>query len=232
MKIRFAEPTLRGLDDLGGICLVLTAFSDDRPLRGLAGHVDWRLNGRLSKWILDDFVDAHYKEVTLTPLDGQLPFQRLVLVGLGRRQDYDAERFVQVCRFCFDTLARMGVVEFAIEMPGRPGLDIGLRQAVVGWRQALMESFGATEVAVMQICIVEPTQVQQELIEPMRAIEAELHELALQEVEARQAASNSQRAAPPPAMVVPAEPPGQRRGWQSGVVRLPSADDDPRGPSG
>ncbi len=226
MKIRFAEPTLTGLDGLGGICLVLTTFTDDRPLRGLAGQVDWRLNGRLSRWLLDEFVDAHYREVTLTPLAGQLPFQRLLLVGLGSRQDYTAERFAEMCVFCFSTLARMGVTEFAMEMPGRVGLDIGLRQALVGWRDALAASFDAAQLATMQICVVEPASVQRELVEPMRAMEGELHEFALQRTAGHQAGPGAQRPTPK-SQVVPAEPPSARRGWQSGVVRLsaPVVDD-------
>jgi len=235
VRLRFAEPTLPGLDNLGGVCLVLTAFVDDRPLRGLAGHVDWRLNGRLSQLIIDEFVDAHYQEATLTPLSGRLPFQRLLLVGLGQRADYDLPRFVDACRFCFATLARMKVTEFAMSLPGRVGLDIALRGALAGWREALIESFDAAEVAAMQICIIEPLEVQQELVEPMRAIERELHQLAVEELEAREAAARPQQVevmrpqqvarepaqqAPSTPRPIAAPPPGHRRGWQSGVVRL------------
>ena len=244
MRIGFTEPTLRGLDELGGVCLVVTTFTDDRPLRGLAGQVDWRLNGRLSRLIIDQFVDAHYQEATLTPLRGQLPFQRLLFVGLGQRGAYGRERFADTCRFCFRTLAKMGVTDFAMAMPGHVGLDIGLRPALAGWREAIVDSFSADQVVDLHIRILEPAEVERELAEPMRAIANELHEFASSERDARaaadrQAASRADRqaanmaeshvstarsgaqriagAAPP----TPAEPPsGRRRGWQTGVVRL------------
>ena len=249
MRIGFTEPTLRCLDELGGVCLVVTTFTDDRPLRGLAGQVDWRLNGRLSRLIIDQFVDAHYQEATLTPLSGQLPFQRLLLVGLGQRSAYGPERFAETCRFCFRPLAKMGVTDFAMAMPGHVGLDIGLRPALAGWREAVLESFSADQVVDLHIRILEPVEVERELAEPMRAIANELHEFAAREQDARAAAAQeaAQRAeaqvvatrasaqqitgtAPPR----PAEPPsGRRRGWQTGVVRLgvpisPVADDEGR----
>lgn len=236
MRVEFTDATLPALDELGGVCLLVTSFVDDRPLRGLAGQVDWRLNGRLSRLILDEFIDAHYQEATLSPLDGRLPFQRLLVVGLGRRADYGPERFAATCSFCFRTLARMGVTDFAMAMPGHVGLDVGLRPALAGWREALLESFDAQDVANLRVTILEPVEVQRELAEPMRAIAHELHEFANQELEARASAgrSGARRRGEPSAAVAqqvpgidaaqpaaPAAPPtGRRRGWQTGVVRI------------
>ncbi len=181
MKLRLALPRLDAVDDLPGgedACLVLTSFSDDRPLRGLTGLIDWRLNGQLSRLLQRDFIDAHYQDAMLVPIAGRLPFGRVLVVGLGKRSDFNAQRFEEVCRFCFAKLIGMGTLHFAMALPGRIGLDVGVRQALAGWRRAVHESFAAETLADLEIYLLEAAEVQRELVEPMRNLERELNELA------------------------------------------------------
>ncbi|MCO4760626.1 MAG: hypothetical protein KC502_03935, partial [Myxococcales bacterium] len=168
MKLRYAEPNLHELDGEQAVCLVLTAFADDRPLRGLAGRVDWRLNGQLSRLMLRRFVDGHFCEAMLTPLVDRLPFQRLLLVGMGTRAAFNERRFADICRFTFDTLSRMHITDFAMAMPGRIGLDVGLRQALNGWEDGIASAFPAEMIQQLNICLIESSEVQRELIEPLR----------------------------------------------------------------
>lgn len=187
MKVRLAQPRLEALDELdvgvpgdrphGVSCLVLTCFADDRPLRGLTGLVDWRLNGQLSRLLQRGFIDGHYQEVMLTPIAGRLPFDRLLLVGMGRRAEFHAQRFEDTCRFCFRTLVSLHVLRFAMALPGRVGLDVGLRQALAGWRRALAESFAPEYLAGLEVTILETPEVQRELVESMRLLERELRDL-------------------------------------------------------
>jgi hypothetical protein len=171
VRITFAEPTLEALDDLGGQCLVVTFFSDDRPLRGLAGRVDWRLNGLLSRLILAGFLDGHPCEALLAPIAGRLPQEKMLLVGMGRRGDFSARRFAEVCTFCFRTLVKLQVSDFAMGLPGRVGLDVGLRDALGGWRRALTDGFSPESRAAVRIALLEGAEVQSELVEPMRDLE-------------------------------------------------------------
>ena len=85
--------------DLG----VVPVFSDERPLLGLAGLIDWRGSGCLSAVLRSGFSSSAAGEQMLVPCDRRLPIDRLVLVGLGRREQYDevraralAEQFVRV----------------------------------------------------------------------------------------------------------------------------------------
>lgn len=181
MKLRLALPKLDAVDELPGgedACLVLTSFADDRPLRGLTGLCDWRLNGQLSRLLQRDFIDGHYQDAMLVPIRGRLPFGRLMLVGLGKRSDFNAQRFEEVCRFCFTKLLAMGTSSFAMALPGRVGLDVGVRQALVGWRRAVTESFPVETLADLDIWLLESAEAQRELVEPMRNLERELNELA------------------------------------------------------
>jgi len=44
---------LESLDRLSVDVLVLGPFEGERPLRGTAGYCDWRLNGRLSRMLMN-----------------------------------------------------------------------------------------------------------------------------------------------------------------------------------
>ena len=181
MKLRLAAPRLEVLDELEGgaeAVLVLTSFADDRPLRGLTGLCDWRLNGQISRLLQQDFVDAHYQDCVLIPVSGRLPFGRVLLLGLGRRSEFSADRFEDICRFVFDALLRMGVRQFAMGLPGRIGLDVGVRQALAGWRRAVHQSFAPETLGDVDISLLEVPEVQRELVEPMRTLERELNDIA------------------------------------------------------
>lgn len=85
--------------DLG----VVPVFSDERPLLGLAGLIDWRGSGCLSAVLRSGFCTSELREQVLVPCDRRLPIDRLVLVGLGPREQYDegraralAEQFVRI----------------------------------------------------------------------------------------------------------------------------------------
>lgn len=176
MKFALRAPTLEQLDELSGTCLVLTAFSDDRPFRGLTSLVDWRLNGQLSRLLLREFVDAHFQESLLAPVSGRLPFQRILLVGMGRRTEFGAQRFEDICRFVFRSLVGLGITDVAMTLPGLVGREVGLRQAMAGWRRALLEEFDARWLAQLEITLLESPEVQREIADTLRQLERELQE--------------------------------------------------------
>jgi hypothetical protein len=63
-------------------------FSDEFPLRGGAGRVDWRLCGLVSDQILDGRIQGGRDEALLVPSAGQLRANRVMVVGLGSRSEY------------------------------------------------------------------------------------------------------------------------------------------------
>ncbi len=237
MKLRYAEPGLHELDTERAVCLVLTAFADDRPLRGLAGRIDWRLNGQLSRLMRDGFIDGHFSEAMLTPLTTRVPFDRLLFVGMGARAEFSEGRFAEICRFTFQTLARMHITDFAMAMPGRIGLDVGLRQALRGWEDGIAATFPAEMIRQLNICLIESADVQRELVEPLRRACRDLDERASGALEA---AGLIEPVAP---VAIPAvgRPAGdededalslaRRRDWSTGMFRIvddrgPEPDDD------
>ena len=79
MDVHFVAPELRRLDELKIEALVMPFFSDERPLRGPLGSVDWRLCGRVSRLIERGIVTGKKGETVLVPARPRLPFEKLFL---------------------------------------------------------------------------------------------------------------------------------------------------------
>ena len=119
LELAFLSPDLRRFDEAPSELVVLPLFSDVRPLRGAAGLVDWRLCGFLSKLIIRGRVAAQFGEQTLLPGAGRLPFDKVLLFGLGERSAFDVERFDEAMLRIFRALDRLNTRAAALELPGR-----------------------------------------------------------------------------------------------------------------
>ena len=49
VDLRFVPRALRHLDETSAEVVACCIYRDERPLSGLAGLLDWRLSGRLSR---------------------------------------------------------------------------------------------------------------------------------------------------------------------------------------
>lgn len=65
--------------------VVAGLFREDRPLRGGAARMDWRLCGLLSSLILSDRITGERGEAVLIPATGALRAPRALVLGLGSR---------------------------------------------------------------------------------------------------------------------------------------------------
>ncbi len=67
-------------------------FSDELPLRGGAGRIDWRLCGLVSYQILEGRIRGESGEALLVPVSGQLRANKVMLLGLGTRSEYHLQQ--------------------------------------------------------------------------------------------------------------------------------------------
>ena len=79
--------------------LVIPVPADERPLRGEAGLVDWRVCGAISRQLADGFVAGKRGEAVLLPAPRPLRASRLLLMGLGPTGNGLEVRSLQRC-FC------------------------------------------------------------------------------------------------------------------------------------
>lgn len=119
MDFHFRRPELRDIERARGEALSLGVFADERPLRGLAGLLDWRLCGRLSRLISEDVFSGGYGERMLLPSHGRLAFEKVFVHGLGAKADFDLERLECVVSAMLGTLAQAHARSSALSLPGR-----------------------------------------------------------------------------------------------------------------
>lgn len=119
MDLRFTQPSLRKLDLAGTEVLVAGLASDERPPHGVAGLVDWRLAGRLSRLIASGFATGAVGEVLLMPGRPKLPFDKVLLFGIGPRLAFDEAVYREIVEKVLETLAGLRARTAVVELPGR-----------------------------------------------------------------------------------------------------------------
>ena len=140
---------LRALDEVQGEVLVLTTFSNERPLRGLTGLVDWRLCGGLSRLLLAGFASGAVGERVLCPSRGRMSHPKVLLMGLGPRAEHRTDRALAVAGDAAETVQGLGASSmtcglFGLEHLASP-LDRGTRELT-----ALLASFpGLREIVLV-----------------------------------------------------------------------------------
>jgi len=172
MTLHFASAELARIDALESIpALVLTFFSDERPLRGVAGLCDWRLSGRLSRLMKEGRLTGRRGETTLFPPPARrLPFERLVLFGMGPSNGsgdaalpFGESEYRLAVRRMRQVLERANLRRYALQPPGRATGLIAPRRALELWLDVAAEDQIPAEVT-----IVESAGGQKEMSEALR----------------------------------------------------------------
>jgi hypothetical protein len=97
--------------------LVSGLFEDERPLQGATGWIDWRLNGKLSHFLLERRLTGAWKETTLIPSEGRVIPRMILILGLGRVREYSYLRLRQLSPYLTETLRKMQTSSICLCLP-------------------------------------------------------------------------------------------------------------------
>lgn len=148
-EIGFIPPDLRALDDTPADVLIITAFADDRPLVGLGGLTDWRLCGALSAWRIGGFSTGALGERVLYPAGRRLSHPRVLLMGLGRRDEFRTERAFQVATSAAEAAAGLGVRSLTTELYGLDRLPSPLGRGALTLIEILRAAEGVERIQLV-----------------------------------------------------------------------------------
>ncbi|MGC4067666.1 MAG: M17 family peptidase N-terminal domain-containing protein [Polyangiaceae bacterium] len=129
MELRFILPNLRRLDLAGTEVLLANLTEDERPIRGLAGLLDFRLQGKLSNLLASGFATGSLGEVLLLPGKPALAFDKLILFGLGPKSAFGDQVYRDVLERMLSTLEGIRARSAVVELPGRHFGAIGAEEA-------------------------------------------------------------------------------------------------------
>jgi hypothetical protein len=119
MELHFLPPELRRLDEAPTEVLLCGVFSDERPPKGIAGLVSWRLAGRLDRLLETGFLTGALGEVALIPGRPRLRADKVLIFGLGPRASFDEHVFDSVARHQLKALVDLCTRSAVVELPGR-----------------------------------------------------------------------------------------------------------------
>ncbi len=132
MQLEFVAPDLRRLDELSVELVVCCVWSDERPFGALAGMLDWRFGGRIAALVKSRFVDGTGGESLLVPGRPHVPFEKVLILGLGARAAFGDGTFRDAIDRIVSAMIGMRVRKAVVELPGRghgaiePGRAISL----------------------------------------------------------------------------------------------------------
>lgn len=129
IDLRFVARDLRRLDETSAEVIACGIYRDARPMTGLAGLCDWRLAGRLSKLAKQGFLLGEVGEVLALPVRPRLPFDKLLVAGLGPRASFGDATFKKVTSRMIDAIAGLHTKKAILELPGRGDQAISAERA-------------------------------------------------------------------------------------------------------
>jgi hypothetical protein len=104
--------------------LATVFFEDERPLKGSSGWIDWRLNGRISHFLIEKRLTGDWKEMTLIPSNGRVTSHMLLLVGLGKVRDYSYLRLREISPHLLETLKNLNISSICVSLPYEKGYNM------------------------------------------------------------------------------------------------------------
>jgi len=97
--------------------LVTGFFKDERPLKGSSGWIDWRLNGMLSRFLMEKKLIGDWKETTLIPSQGRVMPRMILLLGLGEVKEYSYLRLRELSPHLLETLKKLDASNVSLSLP-------------------------------------------------------------------------------------------------------------------
>ncbi|HSN84998.1 MAG TPA: M17 family peptidase N-terminal domain-containing protein [Polyangiales bacterium] len=146
----FVPATLESLDELQAEILVLPYFSDERPLRGAAGFVDWRSCGALSRKLMAGYLEGRFGDKALIAAPAKLRVEALLLIGLGNSNDFNPKRAAEACGLIAEALNHGDLSTAALALPGRSLNLIGALEVMQIWLAANPPDTGIEEITVIE----------------------------------------------------------------------------------
>ena len=108
------ETVVLPADHLPGECVVALFFEDQRPLEGPVALLDWRLNGQLTRMLLDGELTGRAGEHLVLQNNGKLQCDWILFVGGGKWQGLCRETYASLVKHALKSASQAGFSDVAI----------------------------------------------------------------------------------------------------------------------
>jgi hypothetical protein len=163
VRIEVAELGLAAVDALRTDAIALFV-GPERPLQGLAGFVDWRLCGAISRAIRAGSYGPEAGEALLLPTSGRLTVPRLFCFGLAEAPLVGAA-LEEACERICAAMERAGSSAYAAALP--PHLAVMQPAAARAWLEASLR-----HRVTRQVLLGDPRGLHRDLVQAREALGA------------------------------------------------------------
>lgn len=170
MELLFVPPLLRRLDEVPIEALLCGVFAGERPPRGVAGLVNWRLAGRVDRLVESGFLTGDLGEVMLLPGRPSVAADKVLLFGLGPRETFDEGVFDAVVRRQLRALVDLCARSAVVELPGRHDDALSPESSADRFLAAAAEHDGAFDAFTLVERPQAQRRVTQHMIEQRRRV--------------------------------------------------------------
>lgn len=223
----FDELAVEGVERIRVDLGLVPVFADERPLQGLAGLMDWRRSGWLSSLLRSGFCSGRVGERVLMPGGPGLPVDRVVLVGLGPRAEFDADAAARAARDLVAVALGIGALRVLVALPAH------------GERRPAELLFAALTEAIEEV--EQARERRQPSASPLDVVEAEAPipdppagdaatAPTLTPVDGEPVATLAEPAATPGPLVVPSETPAEAPAETAAEIAPAPAEPEPEPP--
>jgi hypothetical protein len=122
---------------------------DERPVRGEAGVVDWRLNGKLSELVASGFCSGAFGEAALIPGANGIMAERVLLFGLGPKAFVCDGGVLQAFTLAGGRLVSIRAGTIVLALPECLSLEQDGRPLIVGLARAMTVPRGSARMRIV-----------------------------------------------------------------------------------
>ena len=105
------------IDKIETEAIVLLFFSDERPLKGASGMIDWRMNGSISSLISKGMISGEKGESTLILPSARIKGKKILMMGLGDSTNFTEDSLKEAAVAIISQLHKIGIKNLTIAVP-------------------------------------------------------------------------------------------------------------------
>jgi hypothetical protein len=129
--------------------LIVGFYENVRPLKNLAGELDWLLCGSLSDLIIKQKIKGSIGDVALLTSRGKVPAQKIFIVGLGPYNSVSSSSLSNAARTAVSSLVNAGVKNAAMEC--FPSADMPFEKSVPALHRGLSDGAAGEPIQITML---------------------------------------------------------------------------------
>lgn len=163
MTVQFLQPEFSTLDVNKNDTFVFCFFSNEKPLKGIKGLLDWRMNGRISRLIIEGKITGILGESIIMPTNQRISANKVCMFGLGDSKEFSMEKCRKIILKIIDTLKKLNVHSFSLPLPGSPIVNLLFRERTQILMEEVFKSYEISDLKKINLGIIEGQHVQRQI---------------------------------------------------------------------